>query len=333
MPSSQDNGAARVDDGLIDEAAQLLLRVKDARGGAAVEAEARNWQARSPAHAKAWSTAERFWAITGKIGGDHPIFSDVPRPARTTTKPLPWMKPRRMAVAAGVAAAACLVLTVAPSISLMWQADYRTGTGENRSVTLADGTHVELDTGSAMVVDDASNGRGVKLLAGRAWFDVTKDPTRPFHVLAGDVKVTVTGTQFDVGLDRGAVDVRLAEGSVRADYLDRSGAASRALRPGEHFHYDGARLNAGVAPVAIGSIAAWRRGKLLVEGASVEELVDQIRPYYSGMIMIRGQGIRTRRITGTFSLRDPADALRTIVEPHHGTVTQVTPWVLIVSGD
>src|SRR3546814_11678062 len=101
----------------------------------------------------------------------------------------------------GAAAAACLAVVSAPTLLLMWQSDYRTGTGEMRNVTLSDGSSVTLDTGSAIAVNYGDGRRGVRLLAGRAWFDVAHDERHPFTVSAADARVRVTGTAFDVGLD------------------------------------------------------------------------------------------------------------------------------------
>lgn len=227
------------------------------------------------------------------------------------------------------AAAACLAIVAAPTIGLRWEADYRTAVGETRTVSLSDGTTVQLDTGTAVALLDGDEGRGVRLLAGRAWFDVAKDAGRPFRVAASDVTVTVTGTQFDVGLTDSAVEVVLAEGSVRADYPAAPGSTS--LSPGDRFRFDRTSSRAQMTTVPIGSIASWRRGKLRIEGATIAEIVEQVRPYYSGKIVVTDDAFAAQRVTGSFDLSDPAGALRTVVEPHAGRVRRITPWLLVVS--
>src|SRR5690606_33491641 len=143
-------------------------------------------------------------------------------------------------------------------------ADYRTGIGESRIVSLADGSTVQLDTGTAIALFDGAEGRGVRLLSGRAWFEVARDADRPFRVAASDVTITVTGTQFDVGLTGDAVEVGLAEGSVRADYpADPDGAA---LAPGDRLRFDRAARQAQITSGSADAIAAWRRGRLRIEG-------------------------------------------------------------------
>src|SRR3546814_13229123 len=74
---------------------------------------------------------------------------------------------------------------------------------------------VTLDTGSAIAVNYGDGRRGVRLLAGRAWFDVAHDERHPFTVSAADARVRVTGTAFDVGLDDDSIDVTLDRKSTR----------------------------------------------------------------------------------------------------------------------
>ena len=70
----------------------------------------------------------------------------------------------------------------------------------------------------------------------------------------------------------------------------------------------------------------------MIESATVGDLVDELRRYRSGMIVITDQALAAQRVTGVFDLADPVRALKTVVEPHAGRVREVTPWLLIVSG-
>src|SRR5690606_33189612 len=91
---------------------------------------------------------------------------------------------------------------------------YATGVGEQRTLRLADGSQVVLDTNSRVEVRLRSDRRSVILISGQAFFDVEGDPARPFIVAAGDTPVTAVGTRFDVRkLGQGA-KVTLIEGRV-----------------------------------------------------------------------------------------------------------------------
>lgn len=305
----------------------MLLRLQGAPDDAAVLAELNAWKARSDRHIRAWMAARSVWSITGQLGADHPVFRAPPAPRRRMRMPGAVYRRPILGGATAVAAAACLAVVAGPSVSLALRADYRTGVGEVRIVSLPDGSTVQLDSASAIAVTHDGGRRGVRLLAGRAFFSVAKDRSRPFQVAANEVTVTVTGTQFDVGMTDRAIDVDLAEGSVRADY----GVSHIALRPGDHFRYDRGNASGSIDHMSMTSIGAWRRGKLLTEGATIEDVVDQIRPYYSGRIILTDSRFARRRVTGAFDLSDPVAALRNVVDPHHGRVRRVTPWLVFVS--
>lgn len=322
----QQGGRAPAHDPLLDEAARLLLRLKQAGDDPSVARAVAEWVARSDRHASAWAAAEKIWSLTGQIGANHAVFRNSAKPRH---RPRRGTGHRRQVVAAALAAAlaACLIVILVPVLKLRLQADYRTGTGDTRIIALKDGSTVQLDTGTSIALADSRDARGVRLLAGRAFFHVAKDPARPFSVTAGDVKVTVTGTRFDVGLTSHAIDVMLAEGTVNARYPQ----GQVAMAPGEHLHFDRQRKLAAMESVPVNAIAAWRRGKLLIEGAPVSAIVDQIRPYFPGLIIVTDGTLASRKVTGAFDLRDPAGALQTIVEPHAGKVRRISPWLILVS--
>ena len=94
------------------------------------------------------------------------------------------------------------------------KARYAAASGSRRSVTLADGSAIELEAGSQVVTSFGADRREVQLERGRARFDVAHDG-RPFVVLAGGGSVTARGTVFDVILGKDhRVTVRLLRGAV-----------------------------------------------------------------------------------------------------------------------
>src|SRR3546814_20147606 len=80
--------------------------------------------------------------------------SDLPVRHRSRTSRWHFRPQRPVTAMVGAADAACLAVVSAPTLLLMWQCDYRTGTGEMRNVTLSDGSSVTLDTGRAIAVND-----------------------------------------------------------------------------------------------------------------------------------------------------------------------------------
>jgi len=120
--------------------------------------------------------------------------------------------PRRL-----LSAAACVLFLVIAGV-VWWQTlhfpTYATDIGERRSLTLADGSTVDLNARSKLRVEFNKEQRHVSLLAGQALFQVAKDKNRPFIVASGEATVRAVGTQFDVYRKESGTTVTVLEGRV-----------------------------------------------------------------------------------------------------------------------
>lgn len=321
-----------------EEAAEWLLRLQADPSDAEVRESFETWLNLGDGNRAAWEAANRVWKLSALVGpaAESPSaeIHQFKQPTRATGR-------RRSAMlgwASGMAVAASLFLGFVfyPEIETSLRADYASSIGETRSVELADGTHVLLDSGSAIAVNYSTTDRQISLLSGRAFFDVTKDKARPFRVEADRVDVTVTGTEFDVRLSQEAVSVAVAEGSVRLDREDESGRKSQIgkedLTPGQMVSIDRSTGEATETSLPVTAVASWRRGRLLIESATIGDLVDELRRYRQGIILVTDSRLASRRVTGVFDLKDPVRALETVVIPHDGHVREITPWLVIVSG-
>jgi transmembrane sensor len=113
---------------------------------------------------------------------------------------------------------AASVLIAALAGAAWWQSVryplYNTDIGERRSITLADGSTVDLNARSRLRVEFTENERRVSLLEGQALFQVSKDKNRPFIVRSGSATVRAVGTQFDVNRKASGTTVTVLEGRV-----------------------------------------------------------------------------------------------------------------------
>jgi transmembrane sensor len=116
-----------------------------------------------------------------------------------------------------LAAATCALVLVILS-ALWWRGEryprYNTDIGERRSITLADGSTVDLNARSQIRIEFSSAERHVELLDGQALFQVAKDKNRPFTVRSGDATVRAVGTEFDVYRKANGTTVTVLEGRV-----------------------------------------------------------------------------------------------------------------------
>jgi transmembrane sensor len=297
-----------------DRALDWLLRIKAAPEDRLLRAQCDAWLAEHDSHAAAYRQAERVWRLTGAAP-----------PAVCPLRSLRW---RRGGLALAAAAlAACVVLWLAPDLGLLMRADYRTGAGEMRDIVLPDGSTVSLDADSAIAL--GSGIRAVKLLGGRAFFQVKRDPAHRFTVKAGEADVTVLGTAFDVLLSERSITVAVQQGSVSVAVP----MSSVTLQPGQRGIVDRADGTITAVTVGVDGIAAWRGGKLVVEGVPVADVIEELDRHHAGLILLRDPVLGARRITGVFDLRAPKAALRAVLQPHGGRILEITPYVLVVQGN
>jgi transmembrane sensor len=228
----------------------------------------------------------------------------------------------------GMAIAAAVVIVAAPAMLLRLEADHVTGTAELRTVALEDGSTVTLSAASAIAVSFSSIERQVALLEGEAFFQVARDPGRPFQVLAGLVETTAVGTAFDVRRTGDDVTVDVQEGVVQ---VGRSGgdrgervAAGESISVGPK----SAGRRTSLAPELVGG---WRHGRLLTQEVTLRDAVEQLRRHFDGTIILTDSRLGDRRITGAYTLSNPEEALRAIAQAHGAVVRRITPWILVIS--
>lgn len=320
------NAAPDDPDGKLDEATDWLLGLEAAPDDTALRADFERWLAADDRHARAWAQVNRAWT---RIGERLPAHAGPGAASPSGRRPTRWQGLAVNAVAA--AFAACLLLWLVPAVLLRLDADYVTAVGETRDVALADGSRLFLAPGSAVATDWSARRRSLVLLKGEAYFEVTSDSARPFTVDADGVGVTVLGTAFGLrmGADRIAVAVR--EGQVQVSHGGRSMRGPDHLAPGERLLVDRDSGQAVRQNARLAEIGSWRTGRLFVDGATIGEVVERLRPYQSGWTVMTDEALAARPVTGLYDLNDPARALAALVEPYGGRVRQITPLLRVVS--
>ncbi|WP_340115248.1 FecR domain-containing protein [Pelagibius sp. 7325] len=332
------------------EATDWLILLQEDPDDSALRQRFEAWLAQSPVHRHAWATTE----VTAEaIKAAPPAFADRWQPAvaarrktayvQATASTAPASAPsghrpfkhrlfqrRRAALPfAALAAAACLLIAMLPDILILQQADYHTGTGESLTVQLADGSTVWLGPESAIAVDYDVASRGIRLLTGEAFFDVKANAERPFQVVAGPVRTTVVGTAFDVLRGDDSAKVAVERGIVRVDHTDSAPPVSERLTAGQTISVTWAgTASRGKSPAT--AVASWRHGQLIAQDRPMGEVIDALRRYYRGSIILTDGSLAGLPVTGIYNLSDPEEALRAVAEAHGAKVRQITPWVVVI---
>lgn len=222
---------------------------------------------------------------------------------------------RALRVRHGVAAAATLaviLLGIAASGFIgefLGKRHYRTDIGEQRSLTLADGSQVQLNAVSNLSARVDNSVRLLDLTDGEALFRVAKDPARPFRVHTPEATIEAKGTQFDVHVSRGVTVVSLLEGHVLvtppsgrdADGKGAGNAAPILLNPGEQISI-AAHATSAPKPrkVDTRTAIAWTQHRLVFEDAPLSEVISEFNRYSREPFFVEDAALRELRITASF---------------------------------
>jgi transmembrane sensor len=252
---------------------------------------------------------------------------------------LPWTNAQR----SWTAAATLFGLGVA--LAVLWQLSpygyrpgvYETGIGEQRSIELADHSHIALDSSTKIRATLTADARTIDIAHGQAQFNVAHDATRPFKVIAGGHTIVAVGTVFTVEYADQTVHVAMMEGKVAvlshetADGGDPQGSASLGspnrtasspsgaapntieLVAGEELRFarDG---HPTVKPKAdIEAATAWREGKVIFHSEPLVEAVRRLNRYSHTKLQVDGDELSNLSVSGVFDAGDSrafADAVQ-----------------------
>jgi transmembrane sensor len=212
-----------------------------------------------------------------------------------------WATPLRVVLSA---AAVLLLGLFTTWMVLTRPQQFQTKLGEQRSVMLADGSRITLNTASKVEVDLRRDSRRIHLAEGEALFEVARDPSRPFEVRAGNALLRAVGTQFDVDLRPDSTTVTVVEGQVavvagHGRKLPTLGAADRVVigQSGSASAQHG--VNVAVA-------LSWTQHQLVFEQRPLGEVAEEFNRYNRRRIAIDSATLRAQQVTGVFQSNDPA---------------------------
>ncbi|WP_198154924.1 FecR family protein [Oceanibaculum pacificum] len=316
-------------------ASEWLVALLDQPDDRKLRADFARWIAASAAHARDWEEIAQTYEAMGEVA---PLHRAYWADREAVSRPLPTVAPRRKAGRrvglglAGVAMAACLTLALLPDMILRWTADYATETAERQTVRLEDGSIVRLGPDSALEIVYTEAERRVRLLEGQAFFEVAANLERPFRVTANAVEATVIGTAFEVRMAHRATRVAVREGSVRVSRDGVVPPVNETLSAGDwaRLSWDGGDDGRGHMPAQ--NVASWLDGQLVVQDLPVAEVVAELRHYYSGIVLVQGDALAGRPLTGVYNLSDPVAAFRAIASAQGASFHQLSPWVVLISG-
>lgn len=191
---------------------------------------------------------------------------------------------------------------------------YTTAFGEQKTVTLPDGSEVHMNVSTELVLHYQAHRRQLTLLKGEAMFAVQTDKNRPFIVDAGQVQVEVTGTVFNVRRHaQGNVEVAVTEGSVQVSSGPWWNRQQASLTPG--MLAQGSEEQAwSVQRTDVAARTAWRQGKVVFRDQTLDEVVQEMNRYLPEPIELMDEKLKRLRMAGVFNIEDAQGFLLALQE-------------------
>lgn len=287
-----------------ERAAEWVARLASPECEAVERAAFEDWLAVAPAHIEAYLEVERIHVLSAKLGDD-PMLRAASRKARREGRQV-FASGSGVGRVVGWAVAATLVVAVGvvawrqmPTPEVPAQA-FATRVGEQRRVTLSDGTALLLDTRSSVQVRLGEDSREVSVLDGRVQFVVGRDP-RPFRVLAGAGEIRDIGTTFQVSRRGDEVDVGLLEGAVVVSLGDRQAPQGKVqLGVGQQVAYGRGRTLGKVRRLDPDVAHGWTRGELVFKGRRLDDLLAESNRYSEVSLTLADQDLAAIAVSGVF---------------------------------
>jgi transmembrane sensor len=296
-----------------EEAAEWTWRLDGEEVSPADRESFEAWLRQDARHRRAFDEFSKVWRTLDGLAEakrDEKLatFTDAARHRHAHLSPRWWL-----------GAAAAVLVGVFAAVLWMRQGSeiqtFSTAVGQQRDVTLADGSIVSLNTNSIVETDLSRRIRQIHLRKGEAHFQVAHDRLRPFLVHAGDAVVRAVGTEFEVRLRADQhVDIVVNEGRVEVQAAptgsgpDTAGTPSHRPAPALRAVSAGERLSTSsadyavkaVTPEQLSSEMAWREGAIIFDGEPLSEAIAEIERYTDARIVVSDPETAALRVGGRF---------------------------------
>ncbi|MFJ1299556.1 FecR domain-containing protein [Pseudomonadota bacterium AL_CKDN230030165-1A_HGKHYDSX7] len=297
-------GADPIDRRIAREAALWLMRLGEGAHDADTHAECARWRARSQMHEHAWQRAQRINTLFGQLPAEL-ARGALARPDMSRRKALKTMA---VLIAAGPLGWAGW----RSAREQGWLAEYRTAAGERRAITLADGTRVHLNTGTAVDVSYGDPVLGGDTLVHLRAGEIYVEAAAPCAVRTRQGSVRARHAHFSVRQSdtQCLVDVTQGEISVQPALADMAGVAPHRMVAPARARLDAAGLH-DLPAGAPNALPDWMRGVLHARDMRLDAFVTELARYRQGVLRC-DPDVAALRLSGTFQLENIDGILRAL---------------------
>jgi ferric-dicitrate binding protein FerR (iron transport regulator) len=175
--------------------------------------------------------------------------------------------------------------------------------------SLPDGTTGWLNSNSSVRYEGNFKADRQITLKGEAYFDVYKDPERPFIVKTNDVSVRVLGTSFSIASydNESNVEVVLEHGKL--EFSDREKTKTFIMKPNDLLVYDKTIKDFSTEEVQPQKYLSWTEGKLVFRNDPLDVIARRLERWYNIDVVIKGSINTDLRLRATFIDEDLVEVL------------------------
>ncbi len=330
---------------LMEQAVDWLVRMRSGNLSDLETHDFADWLSQDPEHAAAFAKAEDFLSeMVAAVKLPRPVENapkpndGIPNEQPLTNSPRKTVKPWLaipLAMAAAWLVAVGLVLPKQSSLLDNLLSDYHTQPGEIREIKLADGSHLLLNTNTAVSVDYEATQRLVALHHGQVRFTVVKDLNRPFEVKTGSLIVRALGTVFEVYRKTPkSIIVTVQEHAVAAKIQEKNSTQQNhsnqvTVQTGQQLIYQGDNTLHQPTAANLTQSSAWQQRRLFINDRPLGELLEELDRYRIGRIYLSDARLKKLRVTGVFPLNNPDEVIVSVRKVLGLQETRLGPWLVL----
>jgi len=298
--ASRDVRRAAPDAADVEARAAAWLERRDRENWSATDQEVLNsWLAESPAHRLAYLRLYAAWTDADRLA----VLRGSPHEAQAARS-----GSRSLYIRVAAVAAFTIALGIAGAAYLLSPREqvYATAVGAHRTVRLADGSQIELNTDTVLRARISATQRKVWLDRGEAFFQVKHDAAHPFVVMAAGNRMLDLGTKFVVRRRADRLEVAMLEGSVRF-YAANGQAQSRSalLTKGDVVIATTKSMSVTRKQTAdLVNTLGWRRGVIVFKDTTLGDAVSELDRYNDRKVIVADASVARRTLSGTIATTD-----------------------------
>lgn len=319
----------------------IAAKELEGKATAAEQEELRRWLEEDPEHRAQYQAQQQLWQLTAPASAPqldaHEAWQKVAgriraEEGRRDAKTIP-MFPAALRVAASVAVLFGLLWLGQYLFFPYWGMEIVASGDKQLSLMLPDSSQVWLNRNSKLIYDPefAGTAREVQL-KGEAFFEIRKDPRRPFIIQTDETITKVLGTSFNLRAYPGEKTVELVVATGRVAFTNKASAVEAIVIPGHAAVLDKRSNTIDKYSSPNANAWAWKTDSLQFEGQTLKEVLQDLQRYYGVALQLNNSALANCRFTGSFENNELEEVLQVLAATLQLKYSQQADQTIVLSG-